>query len=243
MKKNGTIHGGTNRGPRREAGAGRTLALAFVIAFTGAVTPGPMLALVIGQVLAQGMKAALWILAGHALIEVVFIGILARGLTGVLARPGVRSALSFVGGIVMLWMGWETLARADSASVRTAAGNAIAALPLVAAGIGVSLSNPYFTGWWATVGTGQLAALRLRTKRDYLIFFVGHELGDIVWYIFVAALLVLGRWWLSDPVYRLLLGACGALILALGLFFLGLGIRTLTNRKQEPSATEEREVS
>jgi hypothetical protein len=62
---------------------------------------------------------------------------------------------------------------------------------LVLAGIGVSLSNPYFTGWWATVGAGQIATLDLRRFADYVVFWGGHEMGDVVWYTFVAALLVL----------------------------------------------------
>ena len=47
----------------------RIFSLAFVLALTGAVTPGPMLALVIGQALAQGVGAALPILA-HAQFQV-----------------------------------------------------------------------------------------------------------------------------------------------------------------------------
>ncbi|MFA5206524.1 MAG: LysE family transporter [Lentisphaeria bacterium] len=203
----------------------RIFSLAFVLALTGAVAPGPMLALVIGQVLAQGFGAALLVLAGHALVELVLVILLARGLGRWLAGHQVRAVLGLVGGAVLLWMGAGILADAGGAALATAAQSALPWLTLLGAGAGVSLSNPYFTGWWATVGTGQVAALQLKKRADYLVFFTAHELGDAAWYLFVAAVLVLGKGWLTDAVYRLLLGGCGAVILLLGGAFLFLAIR------------------
>ena len=202
----------------------RIFSLAFVLALTGAVTPGPMLALVIGQALAQGFGAALPILAGHALVEAVLVLLLARGRT--------RAGLGLVGGAVLVWMGAGILAGAGGATLATAAQTALPWWALVCAGAGVSVSNPYFTGWWATVGTGQVAALRLQSRADYLTFFAAHELGDAAWYLFVAALLVLGKSWLTDSVYRTLLGACGAIILLLGGVFLFIAIRLLWRTPQ-----------
>jgi threonine/homoserine/homoserine lactone efflux protein len=100
------------------------------------------------------------------------------------------------------------------------------------AGIGVSLSNPYFTGWWATVGTGHLAALDLRTARDYLSFFAGHELGDLAWYLLVAAVLAGGRPWLTAALYRHLLYGCAAAVLGLAAVFLVLALRGLRRHRR-----------
>jgi len=205
----------------------RTVSLAFVLALTGAVTPGPMLALVIGQVLAQGMPAVLFVLLGHALLEAVFVLLLARGLGGVLARGRVRAGLGLAGGLVLVWMGWDILGNAGAMTLGGARAAALPWLALVVAGAGVSLSNPFFTGWWATVGSGQVATLGLRSRRDYLCFFGGHELGDLVWYLFVAVILVAGRSWLTDLLYQRLLLACGAVIMALGGLFLFVAARML----------------
>ena len=205
----------------------RTFGLAWLIAFSGAATPGPLLALVIGQVLAQGFGAVLLILLGHALLEVLFIGGFALGLMRVLRRPRVRGALALVGGLALAWMGLDILLHAGEATLAANGSQALAWPLLIAAGAGVSLSNPYFTGWWATVGTGQMATFNLRRPADYAVFWLGHELGVIVWYVFVAALLALGRHLLSDPVYQGLLLACGVVICLLALLFLALGIRCL----------------
>lgn len=217
----------------------RAFGLAWLIAFTGAVTPGPMLALVIGQVLAQGFLAVWLILLGHALLEVLFIGGFALGLTERLQPPRVRGALALIGGLALAWMGVDILIHARQATLAATTSQALAWPRLVAAGVGVSLSNPYFTGWWATVGAGQMATFGLKRWPDYLAFWVGHEMGDIVWYAFVAALLALGRHLLSDPVYQGLLLVCGLAICALAGLFLVLGMRCL----RPPSSPRSRSVA
>ena len=203
----------------------RIFGLAFVIALTGAVTPGPLLALVIGQVLAQGPLAAPFILLGHALIEAVFIILLAFGLGRVLQRRRVRGAIGLVGGGVLVWMGQDILRHVAAMTVEAARAQPLSWPVLVAAGAGVSLSNPYFTGWWATVGTGQVAAFHLRRLRDWIAFFLGHEMGDVVWYMAVAAALTLGATWLTGRAYQILVGSCGAAMVLLGVWFLFMGLR------------------
>lgn len=207
--------------------AGRILTLSFVMALSGAVTPGPMLALVVAQVLARGMGAVWPILLGHALIEAVFLGVLFAGLGAALARPRVRGVLALVGGGALAWMGWSMLRDASRITLTAAEAGGLSWFALLAAGVGVSLANPYFTGWWATVGTGQLASLKVRRWQEIVPFFIGHELGDVAWYVFVAVVLVTGRGWLTDGVYRLLVTGCAAAVLLVALLFLGLGVHTL----------------
>jgi len=130
-----------------------------------------------------------------------------------------------VGGGVLVWMGQDILRHAGQMTLHGAAVAPLAWYALVLAGVGVSLANPYFTGWWATVGTGQVAAFGLKSWWDFLVFWVGHELGDIVWYMFMAVVLVVGRGWLSDRPYHGLMYVCGGAILALGVGFIVVGIR------------------
>lgn len=213
----------------------RTAALAFVLALTGAIVPGPVLALVIGQVLALGVAAAAYVLVGHALLELVLVTALAAGAARWFRSGRVRGAVSILGGLVLVAMGQDMLRHAGAVTVTTAAGAGLPWYALVAAGAGVSLSNPYFTGWWATVGSGQVAALGLRRLSDYVAFFLGHEMGDVAWYMLVAVLLATGKGFLSDSVYRALMYACGAILLALGVWFLLVAVRTIRVQADEPS--------
>lgn len=96
------------------------------------------------------------------------------------------------------------------------------------------VANPYFTGWWATVGAGQLAHMAPRTKGEYVAFYAGHEASDYAWYLIVAALILGGRRWLSDSVYQYLVLFCGVALVALGLRFLATGIRLTRRSGSEP---------
>jgi threonine/homoserine/homoserine lactone efflux protein len=206
--------------------------LAFVLALTGAVVPGPVLVLVIGQVLSQGILAAVYIMLGHALLESLLILGLARGMKKLLDNLRVRMILGMIGGGVLIWMGWDLFWQGAEIGVSEITPVGMSPVKLVLAGIGVSLSNPYFTGWWATVGTGQLAALRLSSGKDYSMFFMGHELGDLVWYLFVAVVVTVGRAWLMGGVYATVLQITAAIILLLGGGFIIVSIRELTREKQ-----------
>jgi threonine/homoserine/homoserine lactone efflux protein len=207
--------------------AAKTGLLAFTIAFSGAAAPGPMLALVVGQSISGGVVATLFILAGHAVLEAGVIVLLAKGLSRRLSLPGVRAFLGIAGGGVLVWMGVELLAGLGGASLATASSASLSWYSLLVAGVAVSVSNPYFTTWWATVGTGQMATLGLRRPRDYVAFWVGHEMGDVGWYLPLSAAIALGCRWLTDGLYRLLLGACGGIIVLIGLLFVVLGFRVL----------------
>ena len=201
------------------------IGLAFVLALTGAVAPGPVLVLVIGQVLSQGIRAALYIMLGHALLEALLILGLARGMKKALNNRLVRLILGVIGGGVLIWMGWDLFQQGGDIGVDGTTPMVMSPVKLILAGIGVSLSNPYFTGWWVTVGTGQLAALRLSSRKDYSLFFVGHELGDLVWYLFVAVVVTAGRSWLLGGVYATVLQISAAIIVFLGGGFIITSIR------------------
>ena len=204
----------------------RIFAIAFVTGFSGAMMPGPMLALVIGQTGVQGMSAVWAIVGGHAALEVVTVMLLVAGLRQVLARPRVRGAIGLVGGAALGYMGADMVRSAGHVALQMGAhAEGIPWLKLALAGAAVCVANPYFVGWWATVGTGQLAHTAPRTVAEYLSFFFGHELSDFIWYAIVGWVVVTGSAWLSPPVYTWLIISCGVSILALGLWFIWTGVR------------------
>jgi threonine/homoserine/homoserine lactone efflux protein len=210
----------------------RIFGLAFLTGFSGAMMPGPLLALTIGQVAASGFMAAMWLITGHALLELVLLLFLVLGLRVILARPKIRGAIGLIGGVALLYMGVDMIRNAAAVRLGVAQGEAMSVPVLLLAGAAVSLANPYFTGWWATIGVGQLAQTGPQTRREYLAFYAGHELSDYVWYAFVGVLIVVAREWLAGAWYNWLVGICGAAVAVLALWFLYNGIRLLRQERK-----------
>jgi len=194
---------------------------AFVIGLSGAMSPGPYLTVTIARTLREGRLAAMLMLVGHALLEAVLLVGLAFGLASLLKTPAVVTIMSILGGIVLLWMGGSLLWGAWRGTVVAdlkAAENPSRVGP-VAHGAIVSLSNPYWTLWWATIGiTLAIKGLEFGPV-GVLAFFVGHELADLAWYSIVIFAVAAGRNLLSDRVYRIVMAVLACFLLYLGVTF------------------------
>ncbi|MFO7947496.1 MAG: LysE family transporter [Armatimonadota bacterium] len=204
----------------------RIASIAFVTGFSGAIMPGPMLALTLGQVSARGFWAAPAIVLGHAILELAVVVALIAGLRTLLQKPSVRGGIGLIGGAALMYMGYDMFQAASAQELETAA--QAAALPwgrLIFAGAAVCVVNPYFTAWWATVGAGQMAHFSPRNSGEYLAFYLGHEMSDIVWYSFVGLVVAFGGQHLSLQWLTII---CAVLIAVLGLWFVYTGIRIAT---------------
>lgn len=201
---------------------------AFVVGLSGAMSPGPYLTMTIARTLRHGRLSAALMLVGHALLEGTLLVGFAFGLQRFLTRPSVATALAIIGGAVLVWMGAGLARGAASGSISADLESAeeTSALGPVAHGVVVSLSNPYWTLWWATIGV-KLAADGLTIGPvGVLAFFLGHQAADIAWYGFVIGAVAKGRHLLSARVYRVIMGSLAAFLLYLGIAFLldGLGV-------------------
>lgn len=198
--------------------------------------PGPLLVVTIGQTAAQGFRAVIGLMTGHALIELLIVALLMAGLRAAVQRPRVRGTIGLVGGAALLWMAWDMLTSAHVTTLElNAEADAAYSWPkLLLWGAAISMANPYFTGWWATIGAGQLAHIAPRTAVEYLSFYLGHETSDFAWYSVVGLAIITGRGWLlaNTGVYHGLIYTCGAIIGLLGLWFVWAGGRFLAGKVQ-----------
>jgi threonine/homoserine/homoserine lactone efflux protein len=201
-------------------------ASAFVIALTGAMMPGPLLTVTIEHVVTRGRMHAVLLMVGHALLEALLLVGLAFGLQRFLTLPAVTVALGLVGGGFLLWMGATMMRDAVkdrlmlTLTAEAPGASSGSRLGPVLRGAAVSLANPYWTLWWATVGLAWAARAIAVGPAAVVAFFIGHEAGDFAWYLAVIAAVHSGRRFLSGTTYRLLVGMCAAFLLLLGLFFI-----------------------
>ena len=202
----------------------------FLVGFSGAISPGPLLAYNIKETVRIGFIAGPLVVAGHSLLELVAVVALAFGLAQVLDSDPVVAAIGLLGGGFLVWMSWGLLRNpskdAPDLSLRDVQRSSLSLKPLVG-GVLVSLSNPFWALWWLTVG----AALITRSLEAGLMgiaaFYLGHILSDLAWYGFVSATVASGKRYLSRNVYRGIIMVCGSFLGLLGVYFVVTGIRLL----------------
>jgi threonine/homoserine/homoserine lactone efflux protein len=214
---------------------------AFIVGLSGALMPGPLLAVTVDESARRGAKAGPLLILGHMLLEGALVAGLVFGLGTLLAHRLVIGVIGIVGGAGVCWMGQGMLRSVGKVSLQATA-SARSRLHPVAAGIIVSLSNPYWTLWWATIGAGYVVMGLRFGLPGILAFFVGHILADFAWYTLVSVGIARGRRFISDRVYRGLVAVCGVALVAFGVWFVWSGGQAM-GRGQESGVSGDRPVN
>lgn len=204
----------------------------FVVSLTGALTPGPMTTVGLRESVRYGFWAGPALALGHGVIELVLVIALALGLNEVLDNDNVTAAVALVGGAVLIVMGVSTALRAGGYELSSRSTDdttpfsmpLTAAGPLALAGIVVSVSNPYWVAWWATIGTAYIVEALDEGVLGVTAFYSAHILADIGWLSLIAFAVVGGGRIMSQRVYHGILVACGLFLIGLGGWFFADGI-------------------
>ncbi len=244
----------SSRQPRAELGSGtrlpahRSIPVIFGVAlatgFSGAVVPGSLLAVVVRESVRVGWAAGPVMMIGHGLLELVAIVLLITGIIRFARSAGARGLIGLTGGIILIYLGYETaLIPAGAASealqgstqdVQSGAGW----LGLVWLGALMSMVNPYWWVWWATIGAAHSAWAVQRGRLGGGAYFTGHVLSDVLWYTAVSVALGAGRALLSAGTLRVVYLTCAALLVGLGLVFGVAAVRTLARRARSADRKE-----
>ena len=126
---------------------------AFLIGFSGAMMPGPMLGVTIDGSFKKGWIAGPLAVLGHGILELILIIIMTFGLKDFFSNPTVAGFIGFFGGAFLAWMGYGMIKSGINKSVSLEsqrAGNSAGVRNLALAGALVSATNPYFILWWAS---------------------------------------------------------------------------------------------
>lgn len=202
----------------------------LVLAYSGALMPGPMLAVVVAETPRQGARAGPLVVLGHAILELALLAALVVGLSPVLAREGVQATLSLVGGVMLAVTGVTMVLAVARGTARLdwdAEGAGAGRARTVLGGIVSSLANPYWTIWWATIGLGLLTKAYAIGVAALVAFYVGHILGDLTWFSAVSGAIAAGRRWITAGGYRVMIMVAAAFLFAMATWFLVSGLRML----------------
>lgn len=221
----------------------KILSMSFVTGLSGALMPGPVLAITISSVIQMGFIAVIMIMIGHSILELGIVIALALGLKNVLKNRYVTGFIGVIGGLVMLWFSYGMIKSAYlgiSAPQATSAvqSTTITGLDLILKGLVTSASNPYWIIWWATIGATYMLVSLEGNFLSISSFYIGHISSDFVWYCAVALALVLGKQVFSDKVYMVLIILCGIFLIYMGIYFFYSGVKKLRNKVNEQAMAE-----
>ena len=199
---------------------------AFVVALSGALMPGPLLTVTVAHSPRFGWTFGPLAILGHAILELGLISLVFLGAGPLLKSVGVQSAVGLVGGAILIWMSWGMVGMArsggDSEGVDGEVKRGDRAVWL---GVLTSISNPYWTLWWATVGLAFLTTAAKSGPLGIGVFFLGHISGDLAWYTLVSVGASKGKKFVGTSLYTGVLFLCAAILVVLGLWFVWYGAK------------------
>jgi threonine/homoserine/homoserine lactone efflux protein len=198
----------------------------FIVALSGAIMPGPLLTVTITESSRRGAMTGPLLIAGHAILELALVLALLMGLAPLLKMEPVFIVIALAGSAVLLWMGIGMLKSLPTMTLVTD-GSHVRRKNLILSGILMSLVNPYWSIWWATIGLGYILHSMNAGTMGVVAFFTGHILGDLFWYAAVSTAIWKGRQLLSDRGYRILIGTCAACLIVFSCLFAWSGMQKL----------------
>jgi threonine/homoserine/homoserine lactone efflux protein len=192
------------------------LAAAVGISLSGVFAPGPMTA----ATLAAGTRskhAGAMIALGHAAIEVPLMLIIVMGAGQLFRYEGVKIGIGLSGGAILLLMGIQLLLAVGTPTEETKSSKQ--RHPFWT-GFLLSVANPYFLIWWATVGLALATQAVELGMLAFVLFAVVHWLCDLIWLEVLSQASHKGKEVFGDRIQRIVLVVCGVLLLFFGGKFL-----------------------
>ena len=188
----------------------------FVISISGAMQPGPVTATSITMG-TRNRWAGSWVAVGHGIVEFPLMILIVLGLGSIFQKNHVQIVIGILGGLTLLYMA--------NGMFRTASQNsgAQAAAKMdkpVWAGVVLTISNPYFLIWWATVGLWLATGATKIGLHAFILFTIVHWLVDFMWVTALSFASFHGTTLLGPNVQKRVMQVCAGAMLFFGLYFL-----------------------
>ena len=181
------------------------VAASFLIGFSGAASPGPMTASVLGLGARPAGRFVAGLIAGHGIPEAAMVAAIAFGVRDI---PQINLVALLGSGVLIAFGAVQILQAGESVAVKEET-----RAPVVL-GLACTLGNPYWWVWWLTFGVGFLAL-----HPAFLEFYVGHIGADIVFLGLLAVAVSRGANVLGTH-YKKVVQASGLAMILFGLYFI-----------------------
>ena len=195
----------------------------FVISFSGVMAPGPVTTAAIAMG-ARSRYAGALIALGHALVEFPLMILIMLGMDKLLKSTNTQMVIGLAGGAFLVSMAVKMLIGLSTANKPQE--EAVQDKPVLA-GVILSVSNPYFLLWWATVGLTLATTANQLGIWAFALFAIVHWLCDCVWLSVLSWTSFKGSKLLGPHSQRVILLICSVALLFFGLFFIYKASSTL----------------
>ncbi|MBN1816882.1 MAG: LysE family transporter [Sedimentisphaerales bacterium] len=186
------------------------------ISLSGVLAPGAVTTATVAHG-ARNRWAGVLISIGHGMIEIPLIFLIMLGLGVLFKADWFKIVVGWIGGGFLIWMGigmLREISKLDSGQhKRYTTGPTMT-------GVLLSISNPYFLLWWASVGLNLTLEAKQLGWLAFVLFALVHWSCDLVWLTILSLGSFHGTNLLGQGSQKLILQICGPVMIGFGIHFI-----------------------
>ncbi len=188
----------------------------IIVSLSGVMAPGPVTAAAIAKGQRQRFAGSL-IAVGHGIVEFPLMILIVLGMDKLLKSAKTQIVIGLAGGAFLLFMAIQMLR--DIRKTDYTPEKSYKTGPVLT-GILLSVGNPYFLLWWASVGLALATEATQLGIWAFAMFAVIHWLCDLVWLQVLSWASFKGSALLGPRSQRIVLLVCSLALLFFGLYFI-----------------------
>lgn len=188
----------------------------IIVSLSGVMAPGPVTAAAIAKGQRQRFAGAL-IAVGHGIIEFPLMILIVLGMDELLKSAKTQIVIGLAGGAFLLFMAIQMLR--DIRKTDYNPEKSYKSGPVLT-GFLLSVGNPYFLLWWASVGLALATEATQLGIWAFAMFAVIHWLCDLVWFQVLSWASFKGSALFGPRSQRIVLLVCSLALLFFGLYFI-----------------------
>jgi len=181
---------------------------AVLISLSGVIAPGPVTAITVSKGTKSPHVGAM-IALGHGMVEIPLMILILYGFGDILKMTYIKAIIGLLGGLFLLKMGLGLLKGIKQIKIDSVNGPSS---PLMA-GIILTMANPYFLVWMATIGSILIFRSYAFGLLGFTLFMIAHWSCDFLWLYFLSALSFKGGQFFGKRLQRVLFVICGIFLL------------------------------
>lgn len=190
---------------------------AIGVSLSGVMAPGPVSTAAVAMGARSRYSGAL-IAVGHGIIEFPLMIIIILGMGKIFELTKTQMIIGFAGGTFLLIMGVQIF----SIALKTidTQGQATRTQNPILTGVILSVGNPYFLVWWATIGLALATTAIGFGIWAFGLFAIAHWLCDFIWLSALSWASFKGTKLLGPGSQQIVLLICSLFLLLIGLVFI-----------------------